>query len=470
MSLRPRRARSRIALAGGLLCAAYLTGLAFVAHHVARRLALENLDEQLETLGRAIASDFEAEGLDHARAEGLAEGAQGTLLEFRLLQHSAILFEGDRVYARTPDLFATVVPLSLETFRGRGDRPFTFDEPFSGRTRPSRFLVLPMGGEARGSTLVLFRDLGPLKAYLARLDWMLVALVALGFLGMATILTFAVRQALRPVEQITALAREVEATDLSRRIPETRGEGEEFRLLGSVLNSLLERLELSFRVQKRLFADAAHELKTPAAVLVGEAQEALRAGQTEARRSRSLETVVSTAKSMARQLDAMLMLARGDAAPPRPRQRVDLADIAESAILRVDSMAARQRVKISMVRSAEAPVTGDVPGLESLVLNLLSNAVLYTEPGTDVEIRCGGRDATSFVEVLDRGPGIAEGERARILGRFVRLDDARRRNPEGSGLGLAIADQVVGAHGGRLEIEARPGGGSIFRASFPRVS
>jgi signal transduction histidine kinase len=173
---------------------------------------------------------------------------------------------------------------------------------------------------------------------------------------------------------------------------------------------------------------------------------------------------------MARQLDAMLVLARGDAAPPRPRQRVDLADIAESAILRVDSMAARQRVKISMVRSAEAPVTGDVPGLESLVLNLLSNAVLYTEPGTDVEIRCGGRDATSFVEVLDRGPGIAEGERARILGRFVRLDDARRRNPEGSGLGLAIADQVVGAHGGRLEIEARPGGGSIFRASFPRVS
>jgi signal transduction histidine kinase len=458
MNIRPRRARSRIALAGGLLCAAYLTGLAFVAHHVARRLALENLDEQLETLGRAIASDFEAEGLAHARAEGLAAGAQGTLLEFRLLQHSAIVFEGDRVYARTPDLFAAVVPLSLETFRNRGDRPFTLEEPFSGRSRPSRFLVLPVGGEARGSTLVLFRDLGPLKAYLAR------------FLGMATILAFAVRLALRPVEQITALAREVEATDLSRRIPETRGEGEEFRLLGSVLNSLLERLERSFRVQNRLFTDAAHELKTPAAVLVGEAQEALRVDQTEARRSRSLETVVSTAKSMARQLDAMLMLARGDAAPPRPRQRVDLADIAESAILRVDSMAARQRVQISLVRSAEAPVTGDVPGLESLVLNLLSNAVLYTEPGTDVEIRCGGRDETAFVEVLDRGPGIAEGERARILGRFVRLDDARRRNPEGSGLGLAIADQVVGAHGGRLEIEARPGGGAIFRASFPRVS
>jgi signal transduction histidine kinase len=327
-----------------------------------------------------------------------------------------------------------------------------------------------VGGEARGSTLVLFRDLGPLKAYLARLDGMLVVLVAVGFLGMATILAFAVRLALRPVEQITALAREVEATDLTRRIPETRGEGEEFRLLGSVLNSLLERLERSFRVQNRLFTDAAHELKTPAAVLVGEAQEALRVDQTEARRSRSLETVVSTAKSMARQLDAMLMLARGDAAPPRPRQRVDLADIAESAILRVDSMAARQRVQISLVRSAEAPVTGDVPGLESLVLNLLSNAVLYTEPGTDVEIRCGGRDGTSFVEVLDRGPGIAEGERSRILGRFVRLDDARRRNPEGSGLGLAIADQVVGSHGGRLEIEARPGGGAIFRASFPRVS
>jgi two-component system OmpR family sensor kinase len=469
MSLRPRRARSRIALAGGLLCAAYLTGLAFVAHHVARRLALENLDEQLETLAHAIVSDFEVEGLTLAHEEALAAQTHGNLLEFRLLQHSAILFEGERVYARTEDLFTPAVPLSLELFRGHGNRPFTLEEPFSGRRRPSRFFVLPVGGQARGATLVLFRDLGPLKAYLVRLDGMLAVLVAVGFLGMATILTFAVRQALRPVEQITALAREVEATDLSRRIPETRG-GEEFRLLGSVLNSLLERLERSFRVQNRLFADAAHELKTPAAVLVGEAQEALRGDQTEVRRRRSLETVVSTAKSMARQLDAMLMLARGDAAPPRPRQRVDLGDIAESAILRVDSMAARQRVEISLVRSAEAPVAGDVPGLESLVLNLLSNAVLYTEPGTDVEIRCGGRDGTSFVEVLDRGPGIAEGERSRILGRFVRLDDARRRNPEGSGLGLAIADQVVGSHGGRLEIEARPGGGAIFRASFPRVS
>ena len=146
MSLRPRRARSRIALAGGLLCAAYLTGLAFVAHHVARRLALENLDEQLDTLGRAIASDFEAEGLAHSRAEGLSASAGGTLLEFRVLQHSAILFEGDRVYARTPDLFATVVPLSLETFRNRGDRPFTLEEPFSGKRRPSRFLVLSVGG------------------------------------------------------------------------------------------------------------------------------------------------------------------------------------------------------------------------------------------------------------------------------------------------------------------------------------
>src|SRR5262249_58594075 len=105
-------------------------------------------------------------------------------------------------------------------------------------------------------------------------------MVALGFLGPAVILALAVRRAIRPVEEVTRLAEEAEATDLSRRVVVKTG-GEEFRRLAAVINSLFERLERAFRAQRRLIADAAHELKTPTAVLVGEAQDALRPDATD---------------------------------------------------------------------------------------------------------------------------------------------------------------------------------------------
>jgi len=112
-------------------------------------------------------------------------------------------------------------------------------------------------------------------------------------------------------------------------------------------------------------------------------------------------------------------------------------------------------------------VYGDPAGLQRLASNLISNAVLYTAPGTVVEVAAGSDGREAFLEVRDRGPGVAAEERARIFERFVRLDTARVENPEGSGLGLAIVEQVVRAHQGRVEVEERPGGGAIFRAVLP---
>jgi signal transduction histidine kinase len=114
-----------------------------------------------------------------------------------------------------------------------------------------------------------------------------------------------------------------------------------------------------------------------------------------------------------------------------------------------------------------ARVRGDRSALLRLATNLVSNAAIYSEPGTSVEVACGERGGEAFVEVRDRGPGVPLADRRRIFERFVRLADARASHPEGSGLGLAIVEQVVLAHGGRIEVEDRPGGGSIFRAVVP---
>jgi two-component system OmpR family sensor kinase len=114
-------------------------------------------------------------------------------------------------------------------------------------------------------------------------------------------------------------------------------------------------------------------------------------------------------------------------------------------------------------------VVADRAALLSAASNLVSNALTYTLPRTAVELSAGSRDGEAFLEIADRGPGVPPEERKRIFERFVRLDDARARNPEGSGLGLAIVEQVARSHGGRVEVEGREGGGAVFRLTLPQA-
>jgi signal transduction histidine kinase len=217
-------------------------------------------------------------------------------------------------------------------------------------------------------------------------------------------------------------------------------------------------------------ADAAHELKTPIAVLLGEAQDALRSESRPEERRKSLETIEATARGLAREADNLLALARSDVSGPETADLVDLSDVAEQSIEATWPLARSRDVRLRLLPDGDARVRGDRSALFHLASNLVANAASYTAPGTAVEVVAGNRDGEVYLEVRDRGPGVPPGDRRRIFDRFVRLDDGRRRHPEGSGLGLAIVEQVARAHGGRVEVEAREEGGSIFRVSFPSAT
>lgn len=462
--LRPRKARTRIALAGAALSAGLLLAVAVGARTTIRELTFRDIDEELRTLAIAVGSDFEAEGLEHQ--ETLGSGLEANVFEFRLQNHSALLFRGHRTIAVSGDLLRSRGSASLAPYRARSEEPYTAVEPYSGQTRTCRFLVMRLGGKADGGTLVIFRSIEPAMRALARLDRVLAALVFAGFLGTAAILAFVLDRVLRPVEEVTALAGSVEASDLSRRVRVSTG-GEEFQRLTGVINSLLERLERAFAAQRRLVADAAHELKTPLAVMLGEAQDALRPDSLPEEQRRSLETIEATARGLAREADNLLALARSDATPPATAEVVDLASVAEQSIEASSPLAGSRSVRLEFLPDGVARVRGDRQALFHLASNLVGNAAAYTAPGTSVEVVAGSREGEAFLEVRDRGPGVLAADRRRIFDRFVRLEDARRRHPEGSGLGLAIADQVARAHGGRVEVEDRPGGGAVFRAVLP---
>ena len=462
----PKRARTRIAVAGAAASAVFLALLAFGARTVVRRLAFEEIDEELQTLAVAIGSDYELVGLPEEERQALQAGLEANMFEFRLANHSAILFNGDVPVALSGNLLKSQQLVNAADYRGRAEKPYTAVEPYSGQDRLCRFLVVPLQGKAKGATLVVFRWIGPTMRTLASFDRALAGLIALGFLGTAAILWIAVQRAIRPVEEVTRLAEEAEATDLSRRVSTSSG-GEEFRRLSAVINSLFERLERAFRAQRRLVSDAAHELKTPTAVLLGEARDALRPEATEGERRRSLETIAEVSKGVAREVDGLLALARGDAAPPPRMEELDLYELVEEATAAAAALGARRRVVCALSREGETHVRGDRAGLLRLASNLVSNAVLYTGEDTTVEVRVSGAASGVTLSVADRGPGVARADRGRIFERFVRLEDARRSHPIGSGLGLAIAEQAAQTHGARIEVAEREGGGAVFEVTIP---
>jgi signal transduction histidine kinase len=463
---RLEKARARLAFSGALLSALFLGLLALGTRSLIRGRTFNDIDEELYTLSVALGSSFELEGLEESKRDTLKAGLEANAFEFRLANHSAILFRGNVPVAASGALLKQALPGGIIPYKDRAETPYTAVEPYSGQKRICRFLVTRLGQKAQGSTLVLFRWIGPNLRTLARLDRALIGFVILGFFGTAAILAGAVTRALKPVEDVTRLAEQVEATDLSKRVRVSTG-GEEFRRLAAVINSLLERLESAFRAQKRLIADAAHELKTPTAVLVGEAQEALRPDASSAERQLSLETIERVSRGLAREVDSLLHLARGDGALPARRRVADLAVLAAEAVDTTEPLGTPRNVRCVFSNDGPAFVAGDRDGLLRLASNLVSNAVLYTEPGTTVEVEVGADAGEAFLEVRDRGPGVAPDERDRIFERFVRLEPARARNPEGSGLGLAIVEQVVKAHRGRIEVLERPGGGTVFRAVLP---
>jgi signal transduction histidine kinase len=460
------RSRTRIALAGAIVTAVFLAALALGARAIIRKLAFEEIDGELDTLAAAIGSDYELVGLSEEERQALKAGLEANMFEFRLANHSAILFNGEVPVALTGDLLRTEEKVVLTPYLDRPEVPYTAIEPYSGQHRTCRILVTHLQGKAKGATLVMFRWIGPTLRALARVDNALAGMVVLGFLGTAVILAVAVDRAIRPVEEVTRLAEEAEATDLSRRVRVSSG-GEEFRRLAAVINSLFERLERAFRAQRRLVADAAHELKTPTAVLVGEAQDALRPEATDEERRRSLRTIADASKGLAREVDGLLLLARGAAAAPRRIEELDLYDVAEEAVATASVLGARRRVVTALSRSGDTRYRGERAALLRLVSNLVSNAVLYTSPDTMVEVRVAGEPGKVFVDVADRGPGVAREDRERIFERFVRLDETRAKNPQGSGLGLAIVEQAVTAHGGSVEVREHEGGGAVFRVTLP---
>jgi signal transduction histidine kinase len=271
---------------------------------------------------------------------------------------------------------------------------------------------------------------------------------------------------LAPIERITSVARDIQATDLSRRI-ELGGPEDELRRLADTFDAMLARLDAAFGAQRQFLADASHELRNPLAIIRTNLDVALADPDADPEELRQSLVVIQRASDrMSHLVDDLLALARGQALEVRS-ELVDLGAAVADASDELFLSAKRRDITLDRTIVPGVVVSGDYDALKRAVSNLLENAVRYAPPGSRVRLAVGSERSRAWVSVSDEGPGLAPEDQRRVFDRFWRADKGRSRAEGGTGLGLAIVRQIVNSHGGEVQLQSKVGVGATFTIWLP---
>jgi signal transduction histidine kinase len=296
--------------------------------------------------------------------------------------------------------------------------------------------VTQTASDARARSLAqkLYEDLLPI---------MLPFLIATLIIGVLTI-----RDSLSPLREAARQAAAIGPRTTDLRLPVT-GLPVELKPLVTAINSALARLDEGFRQQRDFTADAAHELRTPLAIL---------AARLDNMPDRSMVGPLrEDVDRMSRLVGQLLAVAQLEALTVSPDEIADLRALAADVASALAPLAIKRERSIAVSGAAgEVRVRGNADALQQAVRNLAENALQHAPVGTTVEIDVSGEPA---VHVIDRGPGVPAELRDKVTRRFWRGD---RRKSEGSGLGLAIVARIASVYGGRLSVDDAPGGGARF--------
>ena len=275
------------------------------------------------------------------------------------------------------------------------------------------------------------------------------------------------RSALRPIDEVIAIAERRTAQNMGERMPERDVDDELGRLIRT-LNRTADRVTASFEQIKNFSWNVAHELKTPLTILRGEAELALSSPQTAEDAQRLSTTYLEETVRLSGIVDDLMTLAQADAGRAHvDRMPVRVEDLIED--LRDDAaiLASEKNLAVELPENVSATVLGDAARLRRLFRSLIANAVRYTDSGGTIRIRSRREGGNVRISIEDTGIGIPPESLPLIFDRFYRADPARSRDRGGSGLGLSLARWIAEAHGGTITAESTVGRGSTFTVTLP---
>jgi two-component system OmpR family sensor kinase len=273
-------------------------------------------------------------------------------------------------------------------------------------------------------------------------------------------------RAIRPIADISSTAKQIAGGSLSERI-NVADTGSELGELAKVLNETFDRLQSSIARQAQFTADASHELRTPAFVILSEAQSALKRERTAAEYREGFEVCQRAAQQMRQLIESLLILARQDAGEGAPRREPARLDAMMDDVVAMLQPLAKQKDVTLHTEMAPIQVACDAQQLRQVVTNLISNAIEYNRPAGEVRVSLATEAGELLLTVADTGVGIAPEDLPHIFERFYRADKSRTTSDGHTGLGLAICDAIVKAHGGKIEVTSEVGRGSKFVVRLP---
>jgi signal transduction histidine kinase len=303
--------------------------------------------------------------------------------------------------------------------------------------------------------------------------WSVAIVIVLGLIGGL----FVSRRVLKRVDAMTGTAQTIMAGDLSGRLS-VIGSGDEFDRLALNLNGMLERIESLMHGLKEVTDNVAHDLKTPLTRLRNRCEAALRTANTEADYRRVLEETIEESVGLIRTFDALLMIARAESGEVRDGMaEFDVAEVARDVSELYEPFAEDHGLTLEVEAKEPAAVKGNRELVSQALANLVDNAIKYAAPDAKgpqgaingarpgILVRANADKDQVVLTVSDSGPGIPQGDRSRVIDRFVRLEQSRSQ--PGSGLGLSLVSAVARLHGGELKLEDNAPG-LRARISLPR--
>jgi signal transduction histidine kinase len=354
-------------------------------------------------------------------------------------------------------LAGNLTAVSPELWNSLGPVEFTYRRPAQGGTE-RRLAFANVFRLPAGYRLIVGRDIED-RRDLARtirrgMLWSL-GLMALVGLGGGFWVS---RRLLARIDAVSETSRTIMEGDLSGRLP-VNGSGDELDRLSESLNLMLARIEQLMAGLREVSDNIAHDLKTPLNRLRNRVEEALREPASEPGYRDALERTIEEADGLIKTFNALLSIARLEAgAAGENREQLDVSELVRDVAELYEPVAEERG--ITLKADAVPPLTlyADRQLLGQAIANLIDNALKYGAPDRadngarpEVEVTVRATDGTAEIVVTDRGPGVPEAERERVLDRFVRLE-ASRSEP-GSGLGLSLVAAVARLHGGALKLE-----------------
>ncbi|MBI5069574.1 MAG: HAMP domain-containing histidine kinase [Deltaproteobacteria bacterium] len=460
--------RLRFAFAAALPALAALAAMALLSDRLARRALEAELGARLVAVAQAAAAGLPAE-----RVEGLRPGDEETRTygHVRARLESLARATGTRLLVLRPD--RTAVADSEGRWRiGEPVAALERDrlevaEAAAGRALPSQVLFEGTGGalyktgyaplsDGSGRTVAVVAADGtaPSFATLQRFRSLLLALALAGALAGAAVAAAAALSVTRPLRQLSAAARRIGEGDLDSALPPAGSSGE-VEALRRTLEEMRQALQARDRERATMLAGIAHEVRNPlgAMGLFAGALASDLAGRPEAAHVARIQAELA---ALARLVEDFLDYAR---ARPLAPEEIDAAELAAELAALAGPLASERGVPLGA--SGDGRFRGDRHLLRRAGLNLLRNAVEASPPGQPVEVAVAVRGGEAALEVRDRGPGLSAEAAARLFEPFFTTKE------RGTGLGLALAQQAALAHGGRLEVGPRPGGGAEARLVLP---